>query len=347
MEKNISRRRALASGALSAGLLTGVSSEKANAEGLDNVWGNDFLRQWSPPPNLKKNLIPGNSHIRLAAGGYRLTNAEGTDYGAVVKSMRAAGFTACEASSSWVDRKMPDSEIRELKAILKENDVDFYGLHCRGNIIAAAPDDERWQRHIIDSVNAAEEFDCSHVLTHAGSFDEESRGTPNPHNWGRAAWIRSVNALKRIAKDTAGSPVDLAIEAVNTESINCPEAHARLRQDVGDPRITVGLDVTNMMYAGVAYRTTELINKCFDMLADQISYIHAKDIVWSSMLPGLEWTMNGTGLFDYETFLVRISRLKEPKPMYIEFLKTPEEYAEARRNVLNIAREVGVTIYGA
>ena len=122
--------------------------------------------------------------------------------------------------------------------------------------------------------------------------------------------LRTVNALKRICKDTAGSKVEIAIEAVNTESVNNPWAHKRLREDVGDPRITVGLDITNMVHPGVAFRMTELINTTFDLLGDQIRYVHAKDFVWNTMLPGINWAMNGTGNMDYEMFLVRLSRLK-------------------------------------
>ena len=55
-----------------------------------------------------------------------------------------------------MSRPRPDSEIRELKAQAKANDVVFYGLHCAGNIIAPDPAADRWQRHIIDSIHAAE-----------------------------------------------------------------------------------------------------------------------------------------------------------------------------------------------
>ena len=134
---------------------------------------------------------------------------------------------------------------------------------------------------------------------------------------------------------------------MNSECVNCPQAHVRIRQDVGDPRITTGLDPTNMIHAGVVFRTTELINTCFDLLSDQISYVHAKDVNWTGMLPGIEWAMNGTGTMDYETFLVRMSRLKEPRPMYIEFLREEEEFVEARKNIMAIAKKVGVTIYGS
>ena len=48
----------------------------------------------------------------------------------------------------------------------------------------------------------------------------------------------------------------------------------------------VGLDITNMVDPSVAFRMTELLNTTFDLLEDQISYVHAKDFAWNTMLPG-------------------------------------------------------------
>ena len=352
MARKISRRK-LFDGALAAGLAATSTPKTASAQtpqrsravGLPDVWGQDFLYQWSPPADVKRDLTPGTSHIRLSSP--RITNREGTDYAALFKSMRAAGWSACEAASAeWLSRKMPESEIREIKTQLKANDIVFYGIHCAGNIIAPDPEAERWQRHIIDAIHAAEEMGCKLVLTHAGSM-YSNRNTPHPLNWSREAWTRSVNALKRICKDTAGSKIEIPIEDVNSESVNNPWAHVRLRQDVGDPRIMTGLDVTNMVHPGVAFRMTELINTCFDLLAEQISYVHSKDIVWDGMQAGLDWAMNGTGAMDYETFLVRLSRLKEPKNMLVEFLNTQEEYRQAQLNIRAVADKVGVKIYGS
>ena len=270
------------------------------AAGLPPVWGEDFLYQWSPPEDLKRDLTPGTSHIRLSSQTTpRFSNAEGTDYATLFKNMRAGGWSACEAASAtWLARKMPESEIREIKAQLKANDIVFYGLHCAGNIIAPDPDADRWQRHMVDSIRVAEEMDCQLILTHAGSM-YPNRNTAHPKNWSRESWMRTVNALKRICRDTAGSKIEIAIEAVNTESVNNPWAQKRLREDVGDPRITCGLDITNMVDPSTAFRMTELINTTFDLLEDQISYVHAKDFAWNTMLPGLNWAMNGTGNMDY------------------------------------------------
>jgi len=47
---------------------------------------------------------------------------------------------------------------------------------------------------------------------------------------------------------------------------------------------------------------------------------------------------------DFETYLIRLSRLKKPRPLLLEFL--PEEkYPEARSHIMSTARRVGVSIY--
>jgi sugar phosphate isomerase/epimerase len=360
----ISRSNLFAAGAagaagLVAGTATTAAAQAARAParnsmqtrvGLPNVWGEDFLYQWSPPENYVRNTTPGPNTIRLSGQtSPRLVNTEGTNYGAILKEMHDGGWGATEVpSDAWLRRgKIPDAEVAEIKRQLKANDIVLYGMHCAGNIIAPDPDADRWQRHIIDTVHAADEMGCELILTHAGSM-YPNRNTSHPQNWSKEAWNRTVNALKRICKDTAGVKIDIAIEPVNTESINGPWAMKRLREDVGDERLTCGLDITNMIDPSVAFRMSEMIDTTFDLLSDQIRYVHAKDVAWNSMLAGLNWTMNGTGVMDYELFLARISRLTRTKTPYmlIEFLTTNEEYTQAQRNVRAIANKIGVKIHG-
>jgi sugar phosphate isomerase/epimerase len=348
----ISRRKFFAGAGAAAGALASTSpasiaaqpSTAAKTVGLPDVWGQDFLYQWSPPEHVKRNLTPGPGTIRLS-NSQDITNAEGTDYDALFKGMRAAGWTACEAASAaWLARKMPDSEVAEMKKQLKAHDIVFYNIHCAGNIIAPDPDADLWQKHIIEAVRSADEMGCKMILTHTGSM-YPNRNTAHPLNWSKQGWMRSVNALKNICKTTAGSKVLIGIEPVNTEAINNPWAMKRLREDVGDERIVCGLDITNMVYPGVAFRMTELMNTTFEVLDGMIGYIHAKDFVWNDMLPGLSWAMNGTGNMDYEVFLSHISRMKDPI-MYVEFLSSPEEYQQAQRNIRAIADRIGVKIHG-
>ena len=357
---NISRRKLFAGGAgisAAAASATGGAATSAAAAAkapgraqLPDVWAPDFLYQWSPPANVKRDLTPGKAVIRLSgqASYARMTNAEGTDYDALFAKMAANGWTATEAgSAAWLARKVPSSEVATIKAMSKKHDVKFYNIHCAGNIIAPDPDADRWQRHIIDAIHSAEEFDCPTILTHVGSM-YANRNWAHPMNWSKECYDRSVKALKRICNDTKGSKVAIAIEPVNTEFVNNPWAMKRLQEDVGDERLRSGLDITNMVHPNVAFRMSELTNITFELLGDRIFYLHAKDFVWNEMLPGMSWAMNGTGNMDYELWLAHVSRLTARPETYVlvEFLNKDEEYAQAQKNIRAIAEKIGVTIHG-
>jgi sugar phosphate isomerase/epimerase len=352
MARNVSRRK-IFTGALTAGLAASAAPKSAFAQAaaqktqrpeLPDVWGADSICQWSPPANVKRDLTPGPQPIRLS--NIHMVSKEGTDYAALCKSMVDGGWSACEAASAeFLSRKIPDSEAMEIKKQLKAHDVIFYGIHCAGNIIAPDPDADKWQRHIVDAIHTAAQFDCTLVLTHSGSL-YPNRNTPHPQNWSKEGWTRAVTALKRILKDTSGIKIELPLESVESEAVNSPWSHKRMIDDVGDDRMMAGPDITNQIFPHNVFRTTELINANFDVIGEKISYVHAKDVVWNAMLPGLNWAMNCTGSMDYEVFLTHLSRMKRPRNMLVEFLSSEEEYQQAQRNIRAVAKKVGVTIYG-
>ncbi len=41
--------------------------QRPGSAGLPDVWGQDFLYQWSPPENVTRDLKPGTSQLRLSA----------------------------------------------------------------------------------------------------------------------------------------------------------------------------------------------------------------------------------------------------------------------------------------
>jgi len=97
MPEYISRRKALATGAASTGLLIGSSASSSHACPLPDVWGEDFMMQWSPPENVKRDLTPGKSEIRLSCAGYGMRKPKNGNYADRVKEIREAGYTACES----------------------------------------------------------------------------------------------------------------------------------------------------------------------------------------------------------------------------------------------------------
>jgi len=346
MAKTISRRHALTAAASTA-LIAGTGARNAQAAPLKDVWGADFMMQWSEPSNLKRDLTPGKTPIRLSCQRFRLRLPSAKPFDEQVKAIRAAGYTACEGGSAeWVNGTLTDSQIRELKAILSEHDVQFYALHTWVNIIHPNLDERRKnQRHVAQAVEMAERLGMGYILTHTGgNASGRNKDMPHPENWTKETWDKSVAATKQILKDTAGSKVDLGFEAVNSCNNNTPKSHVRLKADVGDDRVKVVLDPVNMLHPGVIFRTTELVNECFDLIGEDIVYAHAKDLVWNEMLPAFDGVTLGEGTMDYEQYLVRLSRMKRPRVLLIEHL--PEgKYEPSRRYLVETAARIGVKIY--
>ncbi|MFC1540837.1 sugar phosphate isomerase/epimerase family protein [Candidatus Latescibacterota bacterium] len=350
MSGNISRRRALAAGTFSAGALAAFPQKSAAGELLPDVWGEDFMLQWSPPDNVKRDITPGPTPVRLSCAGYGIHLPRGNrskivPLGQQVKSVRDNGYTAVESSSlNWLD--LPDSQIRELHDALKQHDVLFYTLHQWQNILDPNPElAERNIRGIITGVESAERIGVENVVMHIGNRSAGPPALAHKDNWTRETWEAGIAVTKRILKETAGSKINLAFEAVNCLSNNTPQSHLRIRKDVGDPRVKVCLDPTNMMHPGVYFRTTELINQCFDLIGEDIMFCHAKDSTWEGMSAAVhEGAVLGAGTMDYEQFLARLSRMKYTRAMLIEHLPN-EQYPQCRQFLLDTAAKIGVKIY--
>ncbi|MFC1692333.1 sugar phosphate isomerase/epimerase family protein [Candidatus Latescibacterota bacterium] len=339
----MTRRKALAAGTASAGILFGAMPSKSEAFSMSKTWGEDFLTPFSPAENIKRNLIPGKTPIRLSCNGHCIHYKSEMNIGSVVKSVRDAGYTAAEGNDEW--KNATDSEIREFKAALKEHDILFYTIHrCINNIHPDAIERRQINKRTAENVETAERLDLSFIVSHTGSCNPNPT-RPHRDNWTKETWKRSVDAFKQILKDTSGSKVALAIEAINPSNINNPRAHVKLREDVGDSRIKVTLDPQNMLNLSTYYRTTELVNECFELLGEDICYMHCKDVkIANSMLPAFEWVVAGTGTMDFELCLAQLSRMKYTRPYFQEFL--PEEkYPEAKKYIENTADKVGVKIY--
>ncbi len=338
----INRRTALGSAALSAVCMLSSTPKAPLAWAFEKTWGEDFLTTWSPRETVERDLTPGPTPIRLSCVAYRINYSSG-NIAETVKKVRDMGYTAAESDDSW--KKASDSEVRELKDALREHDVHFYAHHiCVNNIHPDIHERRKIWKRVAEMVESAERIGLSFVVSHTGSCDV-SPTRPHRDNWTRETWKNSVEAIRQILKDTSGSRVDLGIEALNPCNINNPRAHLRLREDVGDPRVKVTLDPTNMLNTSVYYRVAELINECFSLLGEDILYAHAKDVQWKyEMLPAFQWVVPGTGIMDYELYLAHLSQLSYPRPLLLEFLK-PEQYPEAKRFIETTAKRIGVKIY--
>lgn len=338
MSQIFSRRRFVS--ALTAAVGGGLAFSSANA------------RPPVPWDKVKRDLKPGTTPIRLANNSLPVNRTGKESLTVTVRRVREAGYTAALTHYSlgernaWLDA--PEGEITELKAALKQYDVALFDSMIWANLIH--PDERIRRDHLLyatENVEAADRIGCPMVTAVTGSCDPDSYIGMHPDNWSPETWKLTVASLRQILRDTAGCRTALGIEACITTNIDGPRAHKRIMEDVGDPRVRVCLDPTNMMSFERYYHSTELLNECFDLLGEDILGCHAKDtyILPNKMLAYITEVPPGRGVQDYETYLVRLSRMQWPRTLLLEHMPQ-EDYAPSKKFIEETAAKVGVKIYG-
>jgi sugar phosphate isomerase/epimerase len=356
MSQSINRRTAMKSGAIAgAALGAGACAQTPESSCCSSAEATDYITPWSPQPDRQRDLTPGDTPVRLGSWS-RLNTLDypprgDVDIDGMVKRIRDAGYVAGNANipryqkSAWMDAS--ESEVRELKNALAKYDVDFFDMHTTGSNISLDLEQRRLcNRYTIDACDAADRVGAHSVTTHIGSLGTEAPMCPHRDNWTKETWDLGVNTFRELLSATAGYNCVFAMEAVNMTIMNNPRAHLRLIEELGDPRMKVCIDPVNMMNLSVYYRNTELIEECFDLLGEHIVSAHAKDsyIIPNRMSCYITEVAAGKGVIDYETYLVRLSRMEWPRTLLIEHLPE-EEYPVAQKHIVETAARVGVKLY--
>lgn len=343
----ITRRRVLSTGVAAAGMIMGGSGVQAK---IPENKGPGREAYWGPGPdkNLKRDLKPGPTSVRLA--GY-LRYSEETGIGEEVKKLKDKGMTAAIAGvDPW--HTMKDSVVRELKAALKQHDVVIFEVGGYRNILHTDTTVRReYYKHLARCLEAAEKIGCPMVGTISGSRNPEGNKfgdnyAVHPDNWTLETWKLLLDGLKQILSDTSGLKAALGMEAQVTTNIDGPLAHRRLMDDMNSDRIKVNLDPTNMIHLYNHFHTTELINECFDLLGEDIFGCHAKDsyVLPHSQTVHIQEVCPGRGSLDYETYLVRLSRMKWTRSLLPEHIPA-DQFDEAYAYIRKTADKAGVIIH--
>ena len=351
MAKKITRRKALAVGTASTGILLGTSCGKPAEISTDRLTtALDYKPFWDPGPdkNLVRDLTAGTTPIRI--GGFLaslLRQREKTGITEAVKNLVDNGYSGCHCDAGVI-HELKDSELKELNEALNKYDVVVYEVGGYKNMIH--PDRatrEKELKELANCIEAAEKVNCPMVGTCTGSCDPDSYIGIHPDNWTEETWNLTVESVRQVLRDTAGMKAALGIEAQVTMNLDGPKSHRRLMDDVGDPRCAVNLDPVNMISLSNYYHTSELLNECFDLLGETILGAHAKDTyIWpDQQTVHVQEVCSGRGVMDYETYLVRLSRMDWPRTLLPEHVPA-DQLIEAAGYIRKIAAKVGVKIIG-
>ena len=123
-----------------------------------------------------------------------------------------------------------------------------------------------------------------------------------------------------------------------------PEDIREFIDSVGHPAFGLHLDQMNLVSQQTFYKTTELINRTFDLLANKVGSVHLKDVACDDnhMFLKLDEVYIGDGVMDYDTYLKRLAELPPDTPCFCEHLMVEGDYALNFARLHRIAEKVGV-----
>lgn len=202
-------------------------------------------------------------------------------------------------------------------------------------------EDERSQR--IETVQGHLEradvmgVDC--VVTLAGSFGGSWAGAPHPDNWSDRAQEMVVENCQRILDGVSLNHTTYALEPWVNSFFHRPQAVRSLIDVVDRPSFGVHMDAMNMHSIQDVYRSERLIDEAFDLLADDIASVHAKDIHWNPDhgILQLEEVLPEDGSIDYDRYMQRLDELPDDVSVFTEHWETDEEFVETMRRLRTVA----------
>ena len=271
----------------------------------------------------------------------------------MIQRIRDAGYTAIKGARHTGGNKgepwhsMSAAERSEIVAACKRLDVIIYEVGGYTNLVT--PEEGDRQKNLAGlahCIEVAESVGCPMVGTVAGCRDPQYLINVHPDNWSPATWNLLKKSIRQVLSDTAGMKTVIGIEAQITTIIDTPRAHLRLMEELGNERVKVNLDPTNMVALHNYYGTTDLIHECFDLLGENIMGCHAKDtyIIPDRQTVLVQEVCPGKGVLDYRAYLTRMSRLAWPRALEPEHI-ADEEYPEAKAYIERMAAETGVKLY--
>ncbi len=260
----------------------------------------------------------------------------------LAKAHRTLGYGAAYCPSASIEDKDRIRAIRD--AFEKENVVIAeVGVWCN----MMDPDDEK-RRHnmgrMIKGMALADEVGACCCVNIAGSFNPDMWYGPHPKNITKEAFDLAVENARHIIDSVEPKRSKLTLETMPWAIPDSADSYANLVRAIDRPAFAVHLDPVNLVNCPkYYYRTGDLLDECFDKLGQWIVSCHAKDVYMGEELTMyIKEVRVGTGVFNYERFLTRLSKMDRDIPLMMEHMSGKEEYDLARVHIQKVADGLGL-----
>ena len=188
----------------------------------------------------------------------------------------------------------------DIRKAFEEKNLDVAVLGCY--IEPAVTDEEKRLydvKRFKEQIMYCRQLGSNIVATETSRCDEQNR--PRQYE----LLVDSVRQMTQMAEKFG---VFVGIEPVLVHTLNTPELAARLLSDIASPNLQIVLDPINLLSVDNIERQHAIIDSCFDLFADRIVAVHAKDVVIEN--GSLKRCVIGQGIFDHRYFYKKLNKAR-------------------------------------
>jgi sugar phosphate isomerase/epimerase len=238
-----------------------------------------------------------------------------------------------------------EKRISALREAFRQRDVVIAEVGRWVNLVDSDPEKRRLNlKQVTDGLALAEAIGALCCVDIAGSYNSTRWDGPHPDNVSDRFFDAAVENARAIIDAVKPKRAKFSYEMMGWTLPDSPESALKLLKAVDRAAFAVHLDPCNLINSPSRfYRSTELLNECFDKLGPWIVSCHAKDLTWDAgMNVHFREVRPGAGTLDYRVYLERLSRLPQAPPLMIEHLPNAEEYDKARQHIFEVGKANGI-----
>jgi sugar phosphate isomerase/epimerase len=265
------------------------------------------------------------------------------DPGELAREHRRLGYSAAYCPKAEVK---DTARVRAIEDAFRKENVVIAEVGAWVNMLD--PDPEKRAKNIqyvTDRLALADAVGARCCVDIAGSYNAKVWYGPHPRNTSKEFFDAAVENARRVIDAVKPTRTVFSLEIMGWSLPDGPDSYLALLKAINRKAFGVHLDVFNGINSPARfYGNVEFTRECFRKLGAHVVSCHAKDLAWTpEMNVHFVEVIPGRGEIDYRPVLEGVAALPVDAPLMMEHLKTPEEYDEAKRHILKVGSEVGVT----
>ncbi|GCA52727.1 MULTISPECIES: sugar phosphate isomerase/epimerase [Sinorhizobium] len=235
---------------------------------------------------------------------------EGTQPGAVLDAVAAAGFAAAQYNMACSGLASMPEGIDERQACAVADAAKKAGIEIAavsGTYNMIHPDQamrEAGHRRLAVLAERSHAMSTRLITLCTGTRDPLDQWREHPENDTPEAWRDLLRAMEKAIGIADRCDVDLGIEPELANVVNSAEKARRLIDEMRSPRIKIVLDPANLFETTTLDEQRTTVSAAIDLLADRIVMAHAKD-----RNPDGSFATAGKGVLDYAHYLARLKAI--------------------------------------